>query len=433
MPLFSVPRPSRICCLDVLPAELWLVVFEWVLASSLEPEKLCNSNTFPSIALRLHDPWTYGPATNPPLRDLRLVCRAFHALLAPSTPLHCFMTNKDTLIPPQTKALHIASGKDANLCLKRLVEMPEIYRQLVTLELLPHYYGVSPSSSALLLDLHHQNDQVFQCVRNLTLGFFSDIYWSARIAKFWERLNRAFPNLVCLALLGYIGSEDDDLAVITFEKLEIFDTEVLRPRDGIRFPALRHLSCGSNNYLLSWITWSLSETSFTCSSQMESLLLRRCRPEWEVDWMALPRLRFLGLPITTIGRFNPLPPEHPLEHLYVIFDIGSRGDREFCHETNPKGQGLFWVQRILTYFPNIQKITLAFETHEPGGYCVPGRFDRGALAPMGWFAHDFVSYGKGYRRVLKRLPAYPPPKMLLDGRDKSRRTARVSSSAQGGG
>ena len=75
---------------DVLPAELWLIIFEMALESSLEPEKLRNSTTFPVIIHHFRYPWKYGPASDPPIRNLRLACRTFYTLLTPSIPLHCF-------------------------------------------------------------------------------------------------------------------------------------------------------------------------------------------------------------------------------------------------------------------------------------------------------------------------------------------------------
>jgi len=68
----SVEQKFDVHYIDVLPVELWLNIFEWALESSLEPKQLPNSTTFPVIIHHLRHPWKYGPASDLPIRNLRL-------------------------------------------------------------------------------------------------------------------------------------------------------------------------------------------------------------------------------------------------------------------------------------------------------------------------------------------------------------------------
>jgi len=378
-----------------LPPELWLIIFELARGTNIGPQQHCNYLTFPFINLHLRRPSEHRFMIHSWPRNFRLICRYFNTLLKPLSSF--FMKDADTSIPTAARALYILPQQNPQPCLQRLLADPSISNRIVLLNL-PGQEGFSRSPPADF-DFLYDNAPSLPAVRTLALCVWVAGVTTPPISGFWGRLNKAFPLLTTLVLRGGLATTYPDAAVV-FENLEILDWDFADPHASLYFPLLRHASFGrlsyfEHKYLASW-------------PQLESLIIRDINGWEQIEWSLFPELRLLGLPAQRIDTVPPLPPDHPLQHLYVFIGTRPRDDHNqhlFSYEVR-----LTWLKETLQRLPTITRISMWFDKRPPNQLdWISGYFHEEDLELLGFTERDFPNPNRenGSHVVFQRLKIEP--------------------------
>jgi hypothetical protein len=385
---------------QTLPPELWLIIFDFVVAASIGLLQHSNHITFPEALDQFRHPWTYPPTGIPSLSSVRLVCRAFNDLVAP-TP-YLFLKSKDTPISNGTRAVFISSRKDAQVLLEHLLVEPSKSQRIVMLDMA--VYNSNPYLP-VLFDSLCENAHSLPNLESLTLTLPVYDARARPLPKFWSRLNNSFPHLVCLVLLGRLKLVSEPEPVI-FERLKIIDFDNALVEWALQFPMLRHAG----------FTTDYSASRFTRWGFLESLLIRGVEDYTSrFDfWDLVPRLVLLGVPSKSAGAFaGVLPSQHPLQHLYIYVGTVPRND----HDRDPEREDkeLAWLKAVLKKLPTVKRLTLAYPpVSNYRSSSIWGDFDEEELALMGFIRDHSHMQGshKDRRMVLRRLdinPRIDPP------------------------
>jgi hypothetical protein len=285
-----------------LPTELWLAIFDIVIADGIIH---CDPATFPyfkvSFSSITHDRQLYKIYYR-----LRLVCRRFNTLLG-APPWQSF---SDSTLPLliTTRALlfdlYACSKPDFQLFLTETITCG----RLVHLDV--QYYS-SHSSGELHLSDFLCAGPVFRNVQRLTLRPTQGRLLSK--ASTWARLNRAFPFLATFVISAHRWNTVDVLRsemgeVACFERLETLYLDGQAKCLGCHFPRLRNASIGK---------CSQKELEILIRSpHLESLLIRS---DWfgdSIDVSSCPRLKLLGLPYHSSTGVVPIGCDHAVEHIW---------------------------------------------------------------------------------------------------------------------
>jgi hypothetical protein len=392
---FSHPQYSlTMLPAERLPPELWLIIFELARGTNIGPQQHCNYLTFPLINLHIRRPSEHRFMIHPWPRNFRLICRYFNTLLQPLSSF--FMKDAETSIPTAARALYILPQQNPQACLQRLLADPSIPNRIVLLNL-PGYEG--SRSPPTYFDLLCDNANSLPALRTLTLALRNPHVATPPISRFWGRLDNAFPLLTTLVLRGGFQTTYPDAAVV-FENLEILDWDFADLHASLYFPLLRHVSFGhlyyfELKYLASW-------------PQLESLIIRDINGCGQIEWSLFPELRLLGLPARRIDAFPPLPPNHPLQHLYVFVGTRPRDDHNphlFSYEVR-----LTWLKETLERLPTITRITLWFDKRRPNQLdWISGYFHEEDLELLGFTERDFPNPNRehGHHVVFQRVRIKP--------------------------
>lgn len=381
-----------------LPTELWLIIFESLVAISTSPSEYSNSNNFPEVSRHLRSPWDQPLVKNTRLYNLRLVSRSFKALferVMPSFNHHFFEKSALCDIPAGKKALYVSQDVDILHYLPRLISKPATCHQICTLDI----YNTSKQNrlEESTFDILCNNASDFPLLQTLSLepprtttgGPFSN---------FWFRLNDAFPQLTCLVVRQWVPSYEGDTD-LTFGRLEVLDVNGAPPDSRLHFPSLKHAAFGCVS--------SSELASFNGRSRLESLLLKEIVEAHHFSWDLFPNLQLIGIPgrrAETFGPLPPLPAHHPLRHIYiylgVTFHSGRGSDRITQYE---------WLSRMVGHLPAVSRITLAVETsakhHQPW---VSMDYDQETLRRLGLSVNKIASRQiKGTRLVVLQRTSSP--------------------------
>jgi hypothetical protein len=375
--------------MPLLPPELWLLIFDFAILSSLNPAAQCSYIKFPEISLHLRFPSVHAPIEDP-YGQLRLVCRDFKALLGPSP--HFFVKSEKSSIPSTARAIYIPSHRSPLRCLQRVLEDPYKSRRIVTL----HITCTNFSEHILPFDYLCQRPHALSSVRSLTLGIFYHHPFRLNI-RLWGRINKAFPLLVCLVLRPVLQPPeampiegDDKESSVIFQRLEILDMGCIIPCPRLRCPLLRHAALNHSSPQALEI--------LTHSPLLESLLLRGVDRDIRMDLRLLPQLRLLGLPTRGPHLTLPLPPNYPLYHLcvYMVPPIYAIQDI------------LSWVKTVPTKFPSISRISIDLSMLTPTDrLSIQGLFVDPDLQSSGLIITSFPI--SSHLIVLERVPVVTQP------------------------
>ena len=387
----------------ILPPELWLIIFDLVIESGVDLLDDCDFLSFPGVLNRLRYPWTYLPKGIPALRNLRLVCRSWNELLkAPP----CFVMKKpNTPVPGGVRAVYIYPCEESQSYLQRILAEPLKSRRIVILDLPgPETFR---SRVPFIFDFLCENSHSLPSVRSLTLGLHVHPPSAPRTPRFWMRLNDAFPHLVALVLRGHLNTLVDNTSnPVVFRKLEISDHGMLYPDSSVHFPVLKHAAFDH--------MYVFQSTGFTGHPLLESLIFRCIFSEGpKVIWRLVPHLRLIALPSETVNSLASLPPEHPLQHLYIYVESIPSNQQHLSD--NRRKRELTWLKAIVTRLPTISLITLAYEPRKevtPG--LIRGDFDEKELKRMGFTSSQRRLSGRGRAIVLRRPQDLVHSQPLID-------------------
>jgi hypothetical protein len=293
-----------------LPAELWLIIFDIVITTSITLLEHSNSISFPDVDEYLYDPTAHPPIDNS-YGQLRLVCRTFNALLGGS-PYH-FMKSEEAPIPIATRSFYVPYGLARAGCFGQIIAQPLMCHQLVSMDT-PCNFSVFEGRPPIF-NLLRENSGSFPSIRCLTLRLVHHP-WEHLSVPFWRTLNNTFPLLCRLFLTSNyqkdIGSalwrQDDGL--VTFYALEILHLGYgLRYYSMLHFPRLRHVSlCNCSAFDL---------TRLALLPLLESALFRSLHGDPPIDLGLFPRLKLVGVPKWMIQAILPSGNNHPFEHLWL--------------------------------------------------------------------------------------------------------------------
>jgi hypothetical protein len=363
----------------------------------------CNEGNFPEVLLQLRSTWELPFAIHPWLRNLRLTCRTFNAII--ESP-NCFMKDKPGSIRTTTKAVYIGSLVDVNVCLQRLVDEPSRSHRIVLLDLLEFYQSHPGESTLQTFDFLCTVADSLPSIRSLILG--PGNYRSVTvIPRFWGRLNAAFPYLTCLIFRCRMTTTYEDPVVI-FEHLEILDVDHVQLDTSIAFPVLRHAAFGHMN--------EPEFMRFSAWANLESLVLRKIKESMEskmepISWDWLPRLKLLGILCRQGAAFARPPPSHPLRHLHLYVLAGP--DHQDDGNGNWYAYYFSYVKEISQRYPMVTCITLSsLRSYERIGKKLNG-FNEAHANNIGF---TFTQCNKDARgredfQILERLPYKSPPRV----------------------
>jgi hypothetical protein len=377
---------------QTLPPELWLIIFDFVVASSIGLQH-SNHIAFPESLHRFRYPWTYPPT----LSNIRLVCRLFNGLLAPSPYL--FLKSRDTIIPNSTRAVFIYPHKVSLVLLQHLLAEPSKTQTIVMLDLTVFDYPNLFSSTSSV-----RTPTLFPISKALTSPFR------------FTTLGRAYYPIsgavsITLSLASYVSCceagrsfrQNSSRLIIVFERLKILDFDGTFAEPKLHFPMLCHAA-------FAFVT-NPSASLFTVWALLESLLIREAETysSRRDFWDLVPRLVLLALPSQSVELFaSVLPFQHALQHLYIYVASAPRND----HYQNPerKNKELVWLKRVLGHLPTVKRLTLAYRpVSNRRSSSIRGDFDEEELALMGFIRDhsDVRSSHRGRRTVLRRLDSEP--------------------------
>jgi hypothetical protein len=379
-----------------LPVELLFIIFDIVSEDSLSYQGFCNDINFPEVLLQLRSPWGLRSAIHPWLRNLRLACRTFKAIIEPP---NCFMKNEFATICTTTKAVFINSAADVHICLQRLLDEPSRSHRIVLLDLITFYHSRPGESILQPFDVLCTIADSLPSIRSLILGTrnYASI---TKIARFWGRLNAAFPYLTCLILRSTITTTYEDPEVV-FQHLEILDVDHVQLDNSVIFPVLRHVAFGLMD--------SPERMRFKAPmwANLESLMVRVIvEPIPRISWHWLPKLKLLGIPCRQGASFARLPASHPLRHLHLYVRAGP---------DHKSGYGYVyffaWVKEIVQWYPTVTRVSLSsFYPHERIGNKMEG-FNEQNANEIGFTFTQCNKDARGRKdfQILERLPYQPPP------------------------
>ena len=377
-----------------LPPELWLLILGLVTGASISPHEFCDHLNFPAVLYHLRSPRLHA-LNSPWLRDLQLVCRTFKTLLEPSPYFSMGRNTSQSNITPYVKAIYIRGNQDTGAQLQRLVAYPLKSRQIVMLELC--WISCTNLDGVMPFDILCDNAQSLPNVRGLMLGL--DNMKARTPPNFWERLHDSFPLIVCLAIRGPPPRCPQPLS-LTFEKLEILDITSIHPHLTLHLPFLIHAAFGR------FYGWDVVRPGGFCD-HLESLILSDTQIPFAgpIMWSMLPQLRLLGISGRQIYTLQPLPPGHPLAHLYI-------------YNLLPEVGGEPWLSQTIKLYPSISRLSLDLD--EQSNVMIPWitrELRRGDLVPLGFDVNHAASKTSMYRVVvIDRLPARSQtPSSLLKG------------------
>jgi hypothetical protein len=389
----SLPKTVSILpSAPTLPVELLFIIFDIVSEDSLSYQGFCNDINFPEILLQFRSP----RAIHPWLRNLRLACRTFKAIIEPP---NCLMENKFATIRTTTKAVYINStATDVPLCLQRLVDEPSRAHRIVLLDLIVFYHSRPEGSILQPFDVLCTIADSLPNIRSLVFGPRNGIV-AIGVPRFWGRLNTAFPYLKCLVLRGLIMTNCEDPAVV-FQHMEILDADHTQLDNSIVFPVLRHAAFGF------MVTFVLMRFRTSIWTNLESLMLRGITETIAgISWDWLPQLKLLGIPCRQGAAFARLPASHPLRHLHLYVHAGQE------HESKYGCVYRFaWVKKIVQWYPTVTRVSLSsLYPQESIGNRLEG-FNEENANDIGFTFTQCNKNARGQEdfQILERL-LYPPP------------------------
>lgn len=369
--ILPAKSPAEMPPTAILPPEIWCIIYDWAIRSSIDIHEHCTSINFPEVILHLRSPSNHPSVSRAWLRELRLVCRASKAVLD-SSPL--------LTIPMSEKAVYINPSSDVQLQFVLLLSDPLKSRRVILLDL-PGSES-SNSSAPILFDILCDNARSLPALRSLTMDFTRHNGREPVTPRFWGRLTEAFPDLECLVARGGSNTTGEG-SIVTLKKLKVVDMDLLDADHQVRFPALRHSAFGSMNYS--------KAANFTGFQYLESLLLRNITDPEQFDWGFVPNLRLLGLPSGKVISLPPLPQRHPLNHLYVYVDTVPRTHN---YGRRRRQEEWMWLKRTVERLPTISRITMAFgPTKSKTTDSIWGDFDDDEMHRLG-FAAEYVFSGR---------------------------------------
>jgi hypothetical protein len=329
--------------MTILPAEIWLIIFDTVIEKAIIWLEHCDYATYPHIQTFLSSTQFRHQLYDSYFR-LRLVCRRFNALLG-DRPSQSFVDSTSFPLPPATRALYMNLDALYAPHFQHLLAEPATYGRLVYLDVtcvvFPILYRTNLSEF-----LAASAGQAFPNVRRLSLRIVK-LYWVRRDHEeisFWTRLHRAFPLLVTLVITvdhthyGCLILSEMVWEVVTFEMMETLYLEGTIEYSGCRFPRLRHASITSTD--------RFSATQLIENSpRLESLIASPNWPGQRIDARSFSQLKSLGIPDSRLPEVVPFSHHYPLEQLWLLSYASSDGYGQY---------GPF--KRILKKMPGISQI-----------------------------------------------------------------------------
>lgn len=390
-----------------LPTELWLLIFESIIGSSIGPADFSTYINFPEMIRHLRSPVDNPPLKNVRLYELRLVCRFFKAQIERVLPTflsYAYMNALKSDIPVGTKALYINQDLNTYTCLQRLLREPFTCYNLSILDISGNYTCDGKSTLAALCG----SANAFPQLRTLIVAGEKNNFDGLQ-DTFWWDINEAFPHLTCLVVRRWVPPNMGGTNIV-FQYLHILDVEGKVPDSTLHFPVLKHVAFGDVS--------SYDIAKFNSRLGLESLLVKGIIESSQFRWELFPRLKLLGIPsrrAETFGPLPPLPPDHPLRHLYVYVGNsymnpggynGINGQRQYT-----------WLKQLVQPLPTVPRITLAVDTRIKHQWSwIPLDFNQDTLRRLNISVNKFSSrQTKGTRLVVlnqgnieaTKEPAYP--------------------------
>jgi hypothetical protein len=354
--------------LPILPPEIWYIIYDLCIRSSVDIHEHCTSINFPEVILHLRSPRNHPSVSLKWVRYLRLVCRASKALLDSYPRLALPMSENVVCINPTP---------DAQARFVSLLSDPLKCCRVSVLDLSGS--KSSNSSTPTLFDILCDKACYLPSLRTLTIGFTLCGGRDPVIPRFWGRLNEAFPNLECLVARGGVATTWED-STVTFKTLRVIDMDFLYADHQVWFPALLHAAFGVMNYF--------KAANFTGCQYLQSLLLRSITDPEQFDWDFVPKLQLLGVPSGKVNSLPPLPQWHPLHHIYLYVDIVPRTNAPRWYRLQ---EASTWLAQLVERLPTISRITMAFEPTSKGTMnSILGDFNDDEVHRLG-FAAERVS------------------------------------------
>jgi hypothetical protein len=315
--------------MGLLPAELWLIIFDIVVAEGIIRLDHCDHTNFPYIWVSFFASARHFQSFDS-YWQLRLVCRKFNRLLG-AFPWQSF--SNSTLLPCSisTRALSFDFKTLSKPHFQRLLAETPTCERLV-------YLDVRGGLFEDLSDFLHAA-RAFPNVQRLTLRLVNWSSYARPQVSFWPHLPRTFPSLVTLSVVTThpwvaleleVGNE-----VVSFEKLEILYFNGVIKYSGSRFPRLRHASV--------WQCTRPELEILTRSPNLESLLIRSYQ-DLRIDVTSCLRLKLLGIPHQLSSDVVPLRSDHHVEYIWLYRTLSLRSP-EFS-------------EQLLRSVPKVRRITV---------------------------------------------------------------------------
>lgn len=296
----------------------------------------------------------------------------------------------ESSIPAVARVIYFNRFQAGSVSLQRLLKEPIRCDQVVTLDM-PRCDDPAKLTSTGF-DLLCEKADLFPRVRSLSLGFTSK---TSIFPDFWTCLYEALPRLKCLFLRGRVP--DFLPRSVRFEELEVVDLEKPTIDFAFHFPAVRHAAFRR--------FYPANMPTFKDIPRLESLLLRIVVYLTPFNWETLPNLRFLGVSAQQLNAFAPLPPNHPLHHLYVSIGTVPRDDHNGY--PNHDAEQSEWINQTIKNFPSITRLTLVFPSGENWLVSwISGHFSEEDCELLGL---QMQYYYDGYKGANRRIVYYHDP------------------------
>jgi len=302
--------------MTILPAEIWIIIFDMVIEEAIAWLEHCDYTTFPYIHAFISSTYPHHRLYDSYCR-LRLVCRRFNALLG-DRPAQSFLDSTSLPLPPTTRALYLNLDALYAPYFQDLLAEPATCGRLVYLDVTCVVFPILYRTQLAEFFVAAAG-QAFPNVRRLSLRIVK-LYWVQQDHEevfFWTRLHRGFPQLGTLAITvdhahyGCLILSEIAWEVVEFETVETLHLEGTIEYSGCHFPRLRHASIVSTDRFSATHLLKLSP-------HLESLVASPNWPHQPINAGSFSRLRSLGIPNSRLGEVVPLDSRHPLERLWIL-------------------------------------------------------------------------------------------------------------------
>ena len=296
------------------PLDVWLLVLQYLAASSMHLYNLDDIHTLPAQRRVLS--WDGGERRVKEWLDLRRICHAWY-YERPRVPYMVLKDGEEDAGHPKGPIswVHIDGNQSVLNKFKIFIQNDSMMHQIVTL-----------SISATLVPVLHSIltlGKFLPTVQNLSLRCAR-----CRYHGFWTTLQENFPDILFLRVASV--ESIDDCRTVTFRRLRLLEVSGVMIRYPHRFnlPSLRHLFVEDiPNFPWSSISYpkdlvSILETNtgdLTNAGGLEGVghLKRNARIK---TWAEAQNVRMAAVSVVSCLDVAPRP-DHPLEHLVVYLNV----------------------------------------------------------------------------------------------------------------